>query len=257
MWFIVAEDGGPNTAIFTATDLDDESILRTADDAQRGSAATIDYDDTITGIQVQFSEATIDIQSPDDVWTSGLAIPIAIVDGDVNKNSQASDDVVLTNPNSIIPTLVTGDPFTLGEDLSNTDELTTWVGQTGSDPEEHTAIVEQFSDRAILSFTESYDDANFLVIDIPARVNDLRDTLIDTSDDTEHGFNMLNYNVESLDVNLESIEIISDRDHDSAVTITGDLVGTQSGYINVFDPVPANITNGGFLQLKLNFAEIV
>ena len=105
-----------------------------------------------------------------------------------------------------------------------------------------------------LALQNSHDDVDFLVIDIPARVNDLRDTLIDTSDDTEHGFNMLNYNVESLEVDLESIEIISDEDHDSAVTITGDLVGTQSGYINVFDPVPANITNGGFLQLKLNFA---
>ena len=52
-------------------------------------------------------------QSPDDVWTSGLAIPIVIVDGDTNKNSLSSNDVVLTDPHSIIPTLVTGDPFTL------------------------------------------------------------------------------------------------------------------------------------------------
>ena len=260
VWFTAEEDGGPNTGVFTATDLDDDSIVKIAGNAPRDSAAIITYDDTDSGILVKHSEATIDIQSPDDVWTSGLAIPIAIVDGDVNKNSQASDDVVLTNPNSIIPTLVTGDPFTLGEDLSNTDELTTWVGQIDPDNDtnttivENTAIVEQFSDRAILSFTNSHDGVDFLVIDIPARVNDLRDTLIDTSDDTEHGFNMLNYNVESLEVDLESIQIISDEDHDSAVTITGDLVGTQSGYINVFDPVPANITNGGFLQLKLNFA---
>ena len=129
MWFIVAEDGGPNTAIFTATDLDDESILKIADDAQRGSAATIDYDGTTTGIQVQFSEATIDIQSPDDVWTSGLAIPIVVVDGDMNKNSLSGDDIVLSDPNSIIPTLVTGDPFTLGEvSGNNNDALRTWVG---------------------------------------------------------------------------------------------------------------------------------
>ena len=138
MWFIVAEDGGPNTAIFTATDLNDESILRTADDAQRGSAATIDYDDTITGIQVQFSEATIDIQSPDDVWTSGQAIPIVLVDGDVNKNSLAGDDLSLTDANSIIPTLVTGDPFTLGEISS---DLTTWVGWNGIASPALTAIL--------------------------------------------------------------------------------------------------------------------
>ena len=125
MWFTVAEDGGPNTAVFTATDLNDESILRIADDAIRSSSATIDYDDSITGIQVEFSEATIEIQSPDDVWTSGLAIPIVVVDGDVNKNSLADDDLAVSDPNSIIPTLVTGDPFTLGEGSS---DLVTWVG---------------------------------------------------------------------------------------------------------------------------------
>ena len=265
-WFTVREIGGPNTAVFSATTLADESILSIVDDAPRDSSATITYDGTTTGILVKHSQATINIQSPDDVWTSGLAIPITVVDDDANKNSRDSDDVVLTDPDSIIPTLVTGDPFTLGEDLGNTNPLTgnkndlvTWVGQidpsnaTNPTVVENTARVEQFSDRAILSFTASHEDADFLVIDIPARVNDLRDTLIDTSDETEHGFNMLNYNVESLDVNLESIEIISNKNHDSAVTID-EVRGTQSGYINVFDPVPANITNGGFLQLRLNFA---
>ena len=125
MWFTVAEDGGPNTAVFTATDLNDESILRIADDAIRGSFAIIDYDDSPKGIQVEFSTATIDIQSPDDVWTSGLDIPIVVVDGDANKNSLSGDDISLADVNSIIPTLVTGDPFTLGE-VSGT--LDTWIG---------------------------------------------------------------------------------------------------------------------------------
>ena len=130
IWFTVAEDGGPNTGIFTATNLDNNSILKIVDDAARGSTASITYDSTETGIEVKFSEATIDIQSPDDVWTSGLAIPIAIVDGDANKNSLDSNDIVLSDPNSIIPTLVTGDPFTLGEVSNN---LVTWVGWSVND----------------------------------------------------------------------------------------------------------------------------
>ena len=85
----------------------------------RGSSALITYDvgddAEDTDVNVKHSEATIEIQSPDDVWTSGLAIPIVIVDGDVNKNSRDSDDVDLTDPDSIIPTLVTGDPFTSSE----------------------------------------------------------------------------------------------------------------------------------------------
>ena len=129
-WFTVAEDGGPNTGIFTATNLSDESILKVVDDAQRNAAASITYDDTETSIDVKYSLATIEIQSPDDVWTSGLAIPIVVVDGDVNKNSLADDDLAVSDPNSIIPTLVTGDPFTLSEVSNN---LVTWVGWSVTD----------------------------------------------------------------------------------------------------------------------------
>ena len=266
-WFTVREIGGPNTAVFSTTTLADESILSIVDDAPRDSSATITYDGTTTGILVKHSQATINIQSPDDVWTSGLAIPITLVDDDANKNSRDSDDVVLTDPDSIIPTLVTGDPFTLGEDFGNRNEdtgnrneLTTWVGQidpnnaTNPSVERNVAIVEQFSDRAILSFADSTTDADFLVIDIPARANDLRDTLIDASDDTEHGVNMLNYNVESLKTDLVSIEIISGED---AVTINA-TAGTQFGYINISDLLQeeGNIEKigSGFLQLRLNFA---
>ena len=278
-WFTVREIGGPNTAVFSATTLADESILSIVDDAPRDSSATITYDGTTTGILVKHSQATINIQSPDDVWTSGLAIPITLVDDDANKNSQDSDDVDLTNPDSIIPTLVTGDPFTLGEDLSNVNpetgnknDLITWIGQfddtdstvTGNS----TAIVEQFSDRAILSFGDIDDSVlqnlEFLVIDIPAKANDLQDTLIDTSDNSgEDGVNMLNYNVESLNANLESIQIISNNDTASAVNMT-DVKDTKSGYINISDLLEEDIGNeetriddiprGEPLQLRLNFA---
>ena len=124
-WFTVREIGGPNAGIFATTTLADDSILKIADDAQRGAAATIDYDGSITGIQVQHSTATIEIQSPDGVWTSGSAVPIVVVDGDVNKNSRADDDLSVSDINSIVPTLVTGDPFTLSE---VSDEIVIWLG---------------------------------------------------------------------------------------------------------------------------------
>ena len=155
-WVTVEEDGGPNTGVFTATDLDDDSIVKIAGNAPRDSAAIITYDGTDSGIIVKHSEATIEIQSPDDVWTSGLAIPIAIVDGDVNKNSQASDDVDLTNSDSIIPTLVTGDPFTLGETSSN---LVTWLGW-GADVVASTTLLNRDApiDAGPLTSTYGNDD---------------------------------------------------------------------------------------------------
>ena len=338
VWFTAEEDGGPNTGVFTATDLDDDSIVKIAGNALRDSAAIITYDGTDSGIIVKHSEATIDIQSPDDVWTSGLAIPIAIVDGDVNKNSQGSDDVVLTDSSSIIPTLVTGDPFTLGETSSN---LVTWLGwgadvgesntllnrdapleagpltsTYGNDDEDNTfdnpfvlkgftaddggtyadgddvtdnnaavqensATVETFSERAILSFTKivnaendpdtadvddsntdltdltnvagatPYENVDFLVIDIENGYDELVGSLIDTRDSAT-GYNFLNYNVESLGVDVVSIDILVD--HEVATTID-DLNG-QSGYTLALNNLTSQLpTDGGdFLQLKLNFA---
>ena len=348
IWFTVAEDGGPNTGIFTATDLDNISILKIVDDAARGSTASITYDGTETGIEVKFSEATIDIQSPDDVWTSGLAIPIAIVDRDANKNSLDSDDVVLSDPNSIIPTLVTGDPFTLGE-LSG--DLTTWVGWnigTDADGTEFTALlrsyetertadgeytydndpngpfilkgfdviddtlvdtfaktnavavkqtetkVESFSDRANLKFglkgfdadamsslnvlagmqefidfpssdetpmtSTSLQGVDFLVIDFENGIGELRSSLIDRS--SAVGYNFVNYNVESLGVDLSSIDVIVTNNGEEIVVET---FGDSTGLNNQYDYLPAfndenerlfdaDLTGAELLQLKLNFA---
>ena len=136
-WFTVREIGGPNTAVFSSTTLADESILAISDaeDVRRGASAIITYDGDDTDVIVEHSEATIEIQSPDDVWTSGLAIPIVIVDGDVNKNSRDSDDVDLTDPDSIIPTLITGDPFTLSEISDDT-----WIGWNIADEDVADAI---------------------------------------------------------------------------------------------------------------------
>ena len=141
-WFTVREIDGPNTAVFSSTNLDEESILTISDaeDVRRGASALITYgvgaDAEDTDVNVKHSEATIEIQSPDDVWTSGLAIPIVIVDGDVNKNSRDSDDVDLTDPDSIIPTLITGNPFTLSEISGDT-----WIGWELDDDQTTAALV--------------------------------------------------------------------------------------------------------------------
>ena len=339
-WFTVREIGGPNTAVFSSTTLADESILAISDaeDVRRGASAIITYDGDDTDVIVEHSEATIEIQSPDDVWTSGLAIPIVIVDGDVNKNSRDSDDVVLTDPDSIIPTLVTGDPFTLGETSS---DLVTWLGwsigdsasgltllnrpapaddaaqvstydndkendnlilkgftadedgaytdEDGADNnavvQKNYATVESFSERAILSFTKivnaendtntAVDDSNtdltdlttvagatpyenvaFLVIDIEDGYGKLLESLI--NEQTETGYNFLNYNVESLKADITSIDILVDEAPEPVMTInSSDGLKGQIGYINVLDSndLASMPTNGDFLQLKLNFAE--
>ena len=160
-WFAVGEDGGPNTGIFTATNLSDESLLRVTDDASRDSSALITYDGTETGIDIKFNTATIDITSPDDVWTSGSAIPIIVVDNDANKNDYSDEVLGIEDPSSIIPTLTLGDPFTLGEVSNN---LVTWVGWSvadeGTSDDEFGRLLATASD--VFSTPESL---NYTVVD--------------------------------------------------------------------------------------------
>ena len=156
-WFTVREISGPNTGTFATTTLADDSILTIADDAARGAAATIDYDDSITGIQVQHSTATIEIQSQDGVWTSGSPVPIVVVDGDVNKNSRADDDLSVSDINSIVPTLVTGDPFTLSE---ISDEIIIWIGVNLDTVGNTVANIEY--ERLIASANEPVPDSELL-----------------------------------------------------------------------------------------------
>ena len=168
-WFTVREIGGPNAGIFATTTLAEDSILTIADDAARGSSASITYDDNdVTGIQVQHSTATIEIQSPDGVWTSGSAVPIVIVDGDNNKNSRADDDLSVSDINSIVPTLVTGDPFTLSE---VSDEIVIWIGvrlnmNVDDVEDEYDRLISSsqgVDDSAKLQYShDTYDDENVM-----------------------------------------------------------------------------------------------
>ena len=334
VWFTVEEDGGPNTGVFTATDGSGNSILKVEPDVARNSQAIITYDGEQTGLRIAYSTATISIQPPDGIWTSGLAIPISVIDEDANKNSQDSDDIVLTDPNSIIPTLVTGDPFTLGETSS---DLVTWLGwnidssntqvaisllnrdtitnqsstygNDGNNPfmlkgfnpiaesdplryedddtvdnvavAENSATVEEFSERAILSFVkltnvendsetqdvdetntdladlisvtdDSYSNVDFLVIDIENGYEELLKSLINVNGTVPAtGYNFINYNVKSLDADVTSIDILVD----GTLATTIDNLSGQSGYLQVLDDVSVLPETGELLQLKLNFVE--
>ena len=124
-WFVIRETGGPNTGIFSATNADGQSILKVSDTATGGTSAAITYGNTTIRIPVQHSDATLDIQLPQyGAWTPGLPIPVTVSDGDANLNSKTRDDISISDANSAIPVLVTGDPFTLGEVSKN---VTIWV----------------------------------------------------------------------------------------------------------------------------------
>ena len=209
---VTLTEQGPKSGVFGTYDESDTSVLKITDNAKRGISASIDYNDTPTTILVGFSFGTVDIQPPNEVWSSGESIPVVVTDGDANKNSRADEDLDLNDPSvDVIPSLSTGDPFTLGEGDDAQAGYYTMTrpvfvnGQSGTVPGSDAAddtriVVQQFSDRALVTSVNGGASADFLVIDLDTDMADLRET-INNSDDAStdfRGFNLLNYDVRAL-----------------------------------------------------------
>jgi hypothetical protein len=152
----------------------------------------------------------------------------------------------------------------------------------------HDANVESFSERAILTFEDKIVDetgrddsdtladldnvtgnsvrddgaasqfnaVDFIVIDFPNGIGELRNSLIDHS--SANGYNFVNYNVESFEADIASIEVIVEVGAVVAVVETIDGLNNQSGYISAFGDTTAlfdeSLDDADMVRLKLNFA---
>jgi len=100
---------GSNTGIFTNGDDTDTATANVNESAKRGTTATFDYNDSAQSLLVTSSSATIDMAEGDagDVWTSGEAITVTLVDPDRNLNTNSDEDLtVATTAN--VPTIKIG-----------------------------------------------------------------------------------------------------------------------------------------------------
>jgi len=213
---VTLTEQGPNSGVFGTYDEADESILVITDDAKRGTSATIDYNDTPTSVIVRHGFATIDIQPLTEEWSSGEVAPVVLVDTDANKNSRVDEDLTLSSPDTaLIPSLSTGDPFTLGEGTSEPAFLVipstrTSLGiETSSDTSigslsiktssatyvSGTLEVEKFSERALLD-PNGASAIGTLVVDLGTTLEEFRGSVNDVSSDF-HGFNLLNIDLRS------------------------------------------------------------
>ena len=237
---VTITEQGPNSGVFGTYDESDESVLVIRDLADRGISATIDYNDDAKSVLVRHNTATIDIQPPNDDWSSGEEIPIVLVDADANKNSRSDEDLALTNQDALIPTLVTGDPFTLGEgnphvfflDIAVENDATsinpanfTITTPTSINPTDTSTdvLVEKFSDRAIIDVASATTTSDGMLIHLGTDLEDLRATIsrsdasvTDTTWSTPFkGFNLLNYDLRSLadanDLGDIEISVVVDR----------------------------------------------
>ena len=238
--FTVVETG-PQTGIFVSYDEQDVSSLQTTADATRAVISSIDYDDPVS-ITFQAATATIDIDPGEGEWNSGTPVPVTLIDRDMNKNGRDDEDILVSDPGAVIPTLVTGDPFTLAEGGSPDYKLT-----AGAETHQTKLTVESFSDRAVIDPTSRTEastssptavgatipavtaggESVVLDIDLDATAADLKQSINDTADRGAdfRGFNYLNIDVTSFgsgngDVDVMLLSSATSVLDDSEVTAT-------------------------------------
>ncbi|MEC4849345.1 MAG: hypothetical protein RI100_09180 [Nitrosarchaeum sp.] len=243
---VTITEQGPNSGIFGTYDESDTSVLKITSNAARGTSATIDYNASPVTVLVGFGFATVDIQPTDAEWTSGEEIPVVIVDSDANKNSRSDEDLDLFNTDvALIPSLQTGDPFTLGE-AGLTAPKATWfaftsinstIAPSGSNGTESTITVDKFSERAIITPVKTSNQAsvtasNSLVIDLRTTVDELRKTIRNPEGGSFHGFNFLNLDVRSLNT-TGTFDVYLLNSTDNILKADGNLTSSQIGALKI------------------------
>ena len=221
---ITVTEQGPNSGVFGTYDESDVSIVQVASTASRGTSATIDYNEKPTTVLVGFDFATVDIQAADDEWNSGEEIPVVLTDFDANINSRVDEDLDLNDPNvSLIPSLVTGDPFTLGEtnsthnavylvDAHTGDATIDAIGAvhglraTAGTNSSGVVTVDDFSKRGVISQSVVIASSGALLIDLGTTLEVLQESISDTTT-TLNGVNLFNYDIRSVTSTVSNMDI--------------------------------------------------
>jgi hypothetical protein len=114
---IIFYESGENSGIFLNYDDSDDANLEIEKNAKRGFSATFDYNDAAQSLIVANANGVIDMEetSVGDVWNSGEALTVTLVDQDLNKNTLSNEDLVLANTTNsqLIPSLQIGSPLIL------------------------------------------------------------------------------------------------------------------------------------------------
>ena len=222
---ITITESMPNSGVFLTYDHNNDSVLITTQDAQRGTSASIEYNKKSITLLIGFGKATLSLDEKfkGTEWNSGEEMPVILIDSDSNKNNLEKEDLDLFNPSyNAIPSLSTGDPFTLGESGTGTttktlasflngytltpsgDLFTLSSATLGT---KTTVNVEKFSDRARLDPTAT-TNTNALIIDLKTNLSDLRSTIKNPYDSSTgfKGYNLLNYDLRSLNSTISSLD---------------------------------------------------
>jgi hypothetical protein len=275
---ITITEQGPNTGVFGTYDESDVSSIIVTSGALRGTSATIDYNETPVSVLVGFDFGTIDIQAADDEWNSGEEIPVILVDGDANKNSRVDEDLDLNNPAvTLIPSLVTGDPFTLGESTNSTGPVAIYMNAhahpitglvTAAVANNYVSAnmtVDLFSQIGRVNSTDTTQsivgspaaaETNSLLIDLRTSMGELRASIGNTESTTAplHGMNLFNYDVRSFNnTGTFDIYLINATASTLIDTTTGAAGGLTTSSPVGFLKLVNNGTSQGLVSLNSTF----
>ena len=259
---VTITEQGPNSGVFGTYDESDTSVLKTTNNAKRGTSASVDYNETPVTILVGFDFGTIDIQPSDDEWNSGEEVPIVVVDGDANKNSRADEDLDLNDPNvALIPSLRTGTPNTLSGPNQNTGFTAVLANITSTQatfPNNGTSF-QKFSDRGFITLGQNTTvlDGDNLVLTFGTMDNVFRSTPVNNAN--FHGYALFNYDVRSLnnegtvnvnnvDISLAGVPIASGAGLQGLILLNGTTFGALPANTTLVADFTLNTSGTGFLD---------
>ncbi len=114
---VTVQETNPNSGVFSSTDNNHDSIIRTTDNEDiRDVDFIVDYNDTTVNRLVSFflGDVELDLTSIESDWGSGEPLTVIIRDQDENKNTLREDDFNLSDDTyDQIPSVLIGNPFTL------------------------------------------------------------------------------------------------------------------------------------------------
>ena len=261
-------ESGPNSGIFDNADHNDQSTLEILNNAPRGQAGSIEYNNESISVLTGSSTATFSLNTPTLTIGDGLQLlkpgtkyPIILVDHDQNFNSGSRDDLDSYRDSSILPTLKIGNPITLANAFDvdfftfSTDSLNTGNSANFSIPDLNSA--------RLLVDTSTTSNGSFekISMNLGISASELQRLLVDTSISNSYGTNWINYDLRSFSNDLEvsdytdtSISLYFDSLGTSVTIIdSGDLSSPQ-GFIQLDDSdIQSIFDKSGTVYLVINF----
>lgn len=235
----------PNSGMFSSSDSNDQSVIGILDDAPRGQSGQITYNKESISVVTGFSTASVSFDDEPvltigngDSLRPGTEYPVLLTDPDQNLNTGARDDLDVFRDSAIIPTITIGNPVTL-ENAHSVEFHSSSPTLTGGDDSD-SSVPDSNSD-VLLIDTSSVPDASYEMVSINLGISasSLASSLLDSSESNIDGTNWINYDLRSLENDLELSDFSSTTfalafgTRDSAQIVIADDVLSSQGLIQI------------------------